>query len=364
MYIRLSRVETYFSTFVIMKNVDYIVVGLGLASIAFCEQLRLHQKSFVVFDDSSQQSSRVAAGLYNPVILKRFTSVWKAAEQLSIALPMYAKIEEELNIKVDYKLRILRRFASVEEQNMWFSATDKPLLEPYLSTALIKNTNPLVDAPYDFGEVLHTGWVDTVTLLDSSKNALTNQNKFVEEQFDYSAIKFQNKKTVYKDYSVKNIVFAEGFGMKQNPFFKHVPLNGTKGEVLTINAPNLNLNYAIKSSVFIIPKGNDIYTVGSTYKWKDKTNAPTDSAKEELITKLESFITCDFEVINHLAGIRPTVQDRRPLVGQHSVYKNLYLLNGLGSRGVMIAPYVAEKLYHYIEENIPLDREININRFF
>ena len=113
-----------------MQNVEYIIVGCGLASIAFCEKLREHNQSFMVFDDGSQQSSRVAAGLYNPVILKRFTEVWKAKEQLEIALPVYKKIEEELNIIIDYKLRILRRFASIEEQNKWFTASDKPSLEP------------------------------------------------------------------------------------------------------------------------------------------------------------------------------------------------------------------------------------------
>ena len=144
-----------------MKQVDYIIVGCGLASIAFCEQLRANNKSFVVFDDESQQSSIVAAGLYNPVILKRFSEVWRAKEQLEIALPVYNKIEADLNIKIDYKLQILRRFASVEEQNLWFNASDKPKLEPYLSTELVKNSNNAIDAPYGFGEVLHAGRIDT-----------------------------------------------------------------------------------------------------------------------------------------------------------------------------------------------------------
>ena len=122
-----------------MKDVDYIIVGCGLASIAFCEQLRAHNKSFVVFNDDSQKSSIVAAGLYNPVILKRFSEVWQAKEQLALALPLYSKIETELDIKIDYKLPILRRFTSIEEQNKWFTASDKPSLESYLSLQLIKN---------------------------------------------------------------------------------------------------------------------------------------------------------------------------------------------------------------------------------
>jgi len=68
-------------------------------------------------------------------------------------------------------------------------------------------------------------------------------------------------------------------------------------------------------------------------------------------------------VIEHVAGIRPTVKDRRPLVGRHPEYSNIYVLNGLGTRGVMIAPYVAQELYNYIQHDIPLDPEIDIKRF-
>ncbi|MEN8835167.1 MAG: NAD(P)-binding protein, partial [Polaribacter sp.] len=63
-------------------KLDYIIVGLGLAGLAFAEQLIKANKSFVVFEDSSQTSSLVAGGVYNPVILKRFTPVWNAKEQL------------------------------------------------------------------------------------------------------------------------------------------------------------------------------------------------------------------------------------------------------------------------------------------
>ena len=39
------------------------------------------------------------------------------------------------------------------------------------------------------------------------------------------------------------------------------------------------------------------------------------------------------------------------------------MLNGLGTRGVMIAPYVAQKLFDFIDKGTPLESEIDINRF-
>lgn len=347
-----------------MKEVDYLIVGCGLASIAFCEELRAHNKTFIVFDDKSQKSSIVAAGLYNPVILKRFSEVWKAKEQLALALPLYAKIENDLKLKIDYKLKIFRRFSSIQEQNKWFSASDKPSLEAFLSTQLIKNTNPEIDAPFGFGEVLHAGRIDTETLILNYKAFLKQNGNLEPKTFQHNEIQSKSDAVLYNNIKTKHIVFAEGFGVKQNPFFNTIPLTGSKGEILTIKAPKLNIDYAIKSSVFVIPIGNDLYNIGATYDNDDKTNQPTEEAKEKLLEKVNTFVKCDFEVVNHVAGIRPTVKDRRPLVGRHSKHKNLYVLNGLGTRGVMIAPYVSKQLFRLIEHNEPIDPEIDFNRFF
>ncbi|MBO3115904.1 FAD-dependent oxidoreductase [Winogradskyella sp. DF17] len=346
-----------------MRQVDYIIVGCGLAGISFAEKLRANSQSFMVFDNSSQQSSLAAAGLYNPVILKRFTPVWKVKEQLKIALPLYANIEKDLSIKIDYRLRILRRFSSVEEQNLWFTASDKSTLEDFMGLNIVKNTNPLIDAPFGFGEVLQAGRLDTEELIRRYKAFLIKEQWLVSERFDYQNLQILEDQFVYGDLVSKYIVFAEGFGVKQNPFFNDIPLNGTKGEVLTVRIPQLKIDYAVKSSVFIIPLGNDLYTVGSTYNWSDTSNLPTNEAKQELLTKLKSFITSDVEVVNHVAGIRPTVKDRRPLVGRHPKFHNMYMLNGLGTRGVLIGPYVAEQLINHIEFGESLDEEININRF-
>jgi glycine/D-amino acid oxidase-like deaminating enzyme len=343
-------------------ELDYIIVGCGLAGISFCETLLAENKPFVVFDNQSQKASTVAGGLYNPVVLKRFTSVWKSKEQLDLALPMYSRIEKRLNIKLDYKVSVYRRFTSLEEQNNWFAASDKAELEPYLSLSIQENTNKSIDAPFGFGEVLQTGRVDTKLLIESYKSFLRTKNQLIETDFEYDKLKTNNEIT-YNSIKAKHIVFAEGFGVKQNPFFKDVPLKEVKGELITIHAPDLKLEKILKSSVFIIPLGNDLYRVGSTYNWKDKTHETTEEAKEELITKLKSFITCSFKVVKQVAGIRPTVTDRRPIAGVHSDYKDIYVLNGLGTRGVMIGPYLAKELFNYIENKIPLDKEIDWSRF-
>lgn len=343
--------------------IDYIIVGSGLAGIAFCEELEAAGKKFVVFEDASQHSSSVAGGLYNPVILKRFTPVWNADAQMSVALPFYEKLEKKLQIQLDEKLAVLRRFSAVEEQNMWFEASDKPKLSKYLDTHLVINTNKAINAPFSLGKVKETGRIFTETLLEAYRNYLQEKNSLYMQSFKYKNLQLGEDSVSYKNIQAKRIVFCEGFGVKQNPYFSYLPLSGTKGELLTIKAPDLNVDAVIKSSVFIIPMANDTYRIGATYNWTDKTNHPTPEARVELVEKLSKLINCDYKIIDQVAGIRPTVKDRRPLVGVHPKHGRLSILNGLGTRGVMIGPTVAKQLYQHLEHNIALPDEINIKRF-
>ena len=344
--------------------IDYLIVGAGLAGISFSEVALKNNKTIYVLDNNSQNSSKIAGGLYNPVILKRFSEVWQAQAQLVLMNEFYDSLKQKINVDFDFKKPILRKFFSIEEQNNWFAASDKAALSPFLSTDLIYKKYKGIDAPFGYGEVLQTGYVDTALLLKTYKDFLINNNLFREESFDYNELRIENDTIIYKDIQAKHILFAEGFGVHSNPYFNDLPLDGTKGELLIIKAPNLKLDVVIKSSVFILPIGNDLYKVGATYDWIDKTNTPTQAGKDELIEKLSELISCDFEIVKHFAGVRPTVKDRRPLVGTHPIHSQLHVLNGLGTRGVMLGPYLANQLFQHIENNIPLEKEINIARCY
>ena len=358
---------------------DYLIVGSGLAGIAFSEQLERHGKSYTVISDGSQQASKVAGGLYNPVVLKRFTLAWNAIGQLGLAIPYYTHLEKKLGVKLNYPLPVYRRFASIEEQNLWFEAADNKQLGELLSTKIHPNSNPHIDAPFGYGEVLGTGRIDTKLLVASYREYLVEKGCFRPERFDYDRLEiigngvpsnttngaYVRYRTVESSetFEARHLVFAEGFGMKQNPFFRYLPMQGSKGEYLFIEAPELQEKHAIKSSIFVIPEGKDRYRIGANYAWKDKTNHPTEAARNELIKKLDALLRCDYRITGHVAGVRPTVSDRRPLVGRHHKFQNLYVLNGFGSRGVMIAPDTAGQLYRFIAKGDLIDPEIDISRF-
>lgn len=344
--------------------IDFLIVGNGLAGISFAEIALQNNKSIFVFDNNSQPSSRVAGGLYNPVVLKRFSEVWKAKEQIDFAFPLYHNIQSKLDVVFDFEMPILRKLFSIEEQNNWFQAADKPNLAPFLDSKLVTNSYESIVSPFHYGKVNHTGYLEISILIEAYSNYLKSLNSFSDDAFVYDEIEFLDGFIQYKNIKARHIIFAEGFGLHANPYFNDLPLDGTKGELLIIKAPKLQLDVVVKSNVFILPIGNDLYKVGATYDWSDKTNKPTEAGKQELVEKLSELISCDFEIIKHFAGVRPTVKDRRPLVGTHPIHSQLHVLNGLGTRGVMLGPYLANQLFQHIENSIPLEKEIDITRCY
>ncbi|WP_291119263.1 NAD(P)/FAD-dependent oxidoreductase [Flavobacterium sp. UBA6135] len=342
---------------------DYLIIGSGLAGIAFSEIALRNDKTIRVYENYSQNSSTIAGGLYNPVILKRFSEVWKSQEQIDLVNHFYADLESKLNSKLDFKIPIFRKLFSVEEQNNWFVASDKPNLAPFLATKLNHTTYNGIASPFGYGEVMQSGYVDTALLLNNYHEFLSKSEVLIKETFDYYALEVTRDFVIYNNEKFKHVIFAEGYGIHSNPYFSLLPLDGTKGELLIIKAPDLKLDVIIKSSVFILPLGNDLYKVGATYNWEDKTPTPTEEGKQELLSHLKELLHCDFEVVSHLAGVRPTVKDRRPMVGRHPNYSNLHVLNGLGTRGVMLAPAMAKVLFNFIENEVPLDPAVDIKRF-
>lgn len=342
---------------------DYIIVGAGLAGLCFAEHCHRAGRSFAVISDRSQNSSRVAGGLYNPVILKRLKLATYAAEHSDYIAPFYAAIEKRLDVSFFHSLPIYRKLFSVEEQNAWFEAIDRPGLPRFMLPEILHPKFKYLPAPFGFGALQRTGWMDTTAFLDAYSESLRAEGMFVEGSFAYDDLQVDNDHVNYQGMQARHIVFAEGFGIRQNPYFRHLPLEGTKGELLIIKAPNLQLEVAVNAGVFILPIGNDLYKVGATYEWEDKTSLPTDAGRKELTHKLEQLITCPYDVVEHLAGIRPTVKDRKPLVGTHSHHSNVHILNGLGTRGILLGPPMARELFNAIEEQREVDPFVNIKRF-
>ncbi len=341
-------------------KVDCIIVGYGIAGLAFARQLELANKSFVVFDDASQKSSRVAAGVYNPIILKRYTAVWNGHEQIQYALPFYKALEADLSASFIHPFTTKKILHTAEDQNTWSSASTNPINDLYMGD-IVSNETSSVIAPKGFGTLNGTGWIDIPLLLDTYKSYSTAT--FLSETFDHSQLIIQDTALMYKDIEATTIVFAEGYGMVHNPFFNYLPLRESKGDVCIIHSPQLALDFHLKGPVFVLPLGNHLYKVGATFNAEDKTNAPNPEDQKILLHKLDTMISVPYTVVEEQGAVRPTVQDRRPLVGIHPKHTNIAILNGLGTRGTMLAPTYSNQLLNRIFGLGEISKESNIVRF-
>lgn len=353
-----------------VKNVDYIIIGLGIGGLAFAETLRNNNKSFVVFDNNLKGATTASGGVLNPTVLKRFTAAWNIEAFADYAIPFYENLGEKLQSEILTPVKIYRILNSVEEQNDWIVASGKNRMQPYLQSDLLKNNNGAINAPFKLGKVNKGYQLHPKKLISEYRLLLKQNNYLISEEFQSEFINIKGGTVAYKNYKARHIVFAEGAKVVKNPFFTlavspNVPKHfvGNKGEYIIIKAPELKINVVLKGSLMIIPLGGDLYKVGASYSRDDFSIDPTKEACEDISVKLKKMINCDFKVVDQVAGIRPTVKDRKPLIGSLNDGQNIYFLNGLGTRGLTMAPLLAKHLFDFIEEEKSLPKEVDIKRF-
>ncbi len=344
-----------------MDDKKRLIVGWGLAGATLAWQHYFSSKSFAVYDSNRNFSTRTAAGIVNPIVFKRLTKSWNADLLMPCADQFYKKIESVLEEKLIHQKHIFKVFSSFEDENNWAVRQSDSAFKPYLVPLKNHQVN-LVESPFGFGEVKTFGNLDTNKFLNLSKSFFIKEGiAFADDQFDYNLLDPSN--LIYLNQQFEQIFFCEGVGLKQNPYFNYLPLKPTHGETITIETDQFKFDHILNKNMFIMHLEGNQFKVGATYNWDLSEPETTESGKNELIEKLKSFTNFDFKVIDHQAGIRPTVKDRRPLIGEHPEYNGLFIFNGLGTKGVMIAPYYAEQLLASIDLNGQLDNEVNIDRY-
>lgn len=347
-----------------MISVDYIIVGQGLAGSVLAQTLlQKNQTVLVVDDEQVDTSSRIAAGLCNPIVFKRLTKSWMVDELMPIAKQFYQDQEQLLNDKFYFDIPIYKLFVTEEERDFWQQKRNEPELYEWVNhqTEFPFNQEQ-IDYPFGASKTLQSGFLQTAKWLETYKQFLISNNSFLATKFDYNDISFNQAGVEWNGYQAKKIIFCEGHQTTQNPYFNWLPFKLTKGEVLTVSFKNLSLSSAINKDVFVLPY-NKHYKLGATYDWDNLTTETTEKAKNELLKKAKAFIKDEIVVENQKAGIRPTVLDRRPLLGIHPKHSALAVFNGLGTKGVMIAPYFATVLTNLLMNGVQLSKEIDIKRF-
>lgn len=346
-----------------LKKIDYIIVGFGLAGASVAAQLLLREKKIVVYDSPENNvSSRVAAGLFNPMTGMKMIKTWQADTLFTYLHSFYPSLEMVLAAKFFYPLPLYRPFFSYAEQNDWLAESIDPRLEPYISeTYTAPRHSTMLRNPYGGIVLAKSGYVNTSNYLAAIRHWITG-NAYRGHSLDERQLIVNEATVQYEDVEARGIIFCQGEGSIHNRFFNWIPVIPLKGETLTIKTSFME-NSLVNRGVYMVPDGSDTWRVGSTYQRGDFERAISEEAKIELTEKLEKVLSAPYSVVGQDYGVRPTMADRKPVLGTHPKYKTIHIFNGLGTKGISLAPYFSEVLVNAIENGGMIDKEISVNRY-
>lgn len=340
---------------------DYIIVGQGLAgSVLAWKLLEAGKKVFVINSSAANQASHIAAGVYNPITGKNLVKTWLADQLCPSLVAFYTQVETALSVKILYPTPLLRPFINHQEKASYYTKMqaeeDKHL---YISFDEPPEKD-IIFAPHGGLVIQQAGCIDVPVFLQAIRTYLQALGSYVEANFCYEEVGLAAEVS-YQGINAKKLIFCEGGQAVGNPFFNYLPFKLVKGEILTVQ-----LSHTIQSicarNVFVVPRPNGQAFMGTTYDWDHLDTLPTEIAKQEIENKVRKFFMMPYQLISQKAGIRPATFDRRPFIGLHPSYPQLAIMNGLGSKGVSLAPYLAGEFVHHLLYNKRLPPEMRLDR--
>lgn len=344
---------------------DYIIVGQGLAGTIMSHFLiKKGQKVLMIDDEYQTSSTKIAAGIINPITGRRYVKSWLFEELMPFAKQTYQELSELLNITCFESRNIVRVLFNNKEENDYYSRSGQIGYDQYmLENPDLSEYESVLNPVYSIGEVTKSGKINLTTLITAYRKYLESNNNILSEKFDFQQLTVNDDRVQYRNIEAKNIIFCEGIKATANPYFGHLPFNGAKGEVLMIRIPNFKPQKIFKHRMFVVPMYDDVFWVGATNDNEYIHDRPTTENRLEVEKKLKQILKVPYEVLEHKAAVRPNTFDRRPLIGKHEKFNNVFIFNGLGSKGSSVGPYFANQFVNHLLYNEPILAEVNITRF-
>lgn len=344
-------------------DVEFLIVGHGLSGGFLSYALKKANRSFLVIDEERPFSaSRVASGIINPVTGRRIVKTWMIEALLPFAKEAYREAGSTFGINCIEEKNILDFFPTLQMQ----AAFQKRFEEggEYLKMPVPgDNWRLLINHAFGYGEIDPCYLIDVSLLLAAMRKALMSENLLVEECFEYRSLELNKQKIKYKEIHADKIIFCDGTGSHENPYFKHLPFAPNKGELLIAEIPGLPRNFIIKYGMMIVPWKDDLFWIGASNEWKFQDEQPTVAFRERTTAQLQRMLKMPFKIMDHLAALRPATLERRPFLGFHPLHPQVGIFNGMGTKGCSLAPYFARHLVSHLLQDEPLLPEVDISRF-
>ncbi|MCP9237617.1 FAD-dependent oxidoreductase [Lewinella sp. JB7] len=318
---------------------------------------RLERAGHLVhYQDAPEQTaaSSVAAGIVNPITGRRFVKSWRIDELLPEARALYGELASLLGVKLWHDLPLVRTLFNRGDENDWLARSADAGYATYLDDHPPLGRIPDITQPaFAYAGVRHSARVDVSLLVSTFRDLIAAENRLIARAVDYARLP--------QDYD--RIIFCEGWRSRFNPYFAFLPSGGNKGEVLYVTTEQATLDRLFKHRVFLVPQAEHEYWVGATSQNNFTDDTPTPTARQYLTDRLREVLTVPFTVTDHRSAIRPTVRDRRMVIGRHPDQPRLYIFNGLGTKGASLAPLGSRWLLDLLEHGQDPPPEVDVRRW-
>lgn len=332
-----------------------LIVGGGLAGVSLAHYLLARKQRVTIIDDGQNVSTRVAAGMVNPIVFRRTTLSWRATELLSHSWSFYKMLENKLNTTLAESFLIKRIFPTENEREEWNKKQATSLYKDHLEAidAGAKDQNHGI---VKSGYFVHAEKFYIENLAYFEKFGLLKRATFDFEQFSPDKANYQGE-------TYDEVVFCCGYKASEATFFENCQVKPTKGQMLIIKHDELPETESIHLKGFVFPIGNQQFRIGATYEWENPSLNPTKEAERILLQNFKYVSKIMPEIVSQVVGVRPTTMDRRPVLGAHPVFSKVHIFNGLGAKGYLLAPKMAEEMTAHLLDGVQLPREYSLTRY-
>lgn len=344
---------------------DYLLVGQGIAGTILAHKLITQGKSVHLIDNKHINSStRIAAGIINPITGRKFVKSWMVDQLLPAAINTYTELEEELGIKIIHPSNIIRVIFNEESSRHWERIQLNDSAQKYIvDEPNISSYKDILHPLFGFGELTKSCRIDMAKLIQTYQIKLSKEALISFEQFDYESLIFDESQINYKGLKAERIIFCEGYKSIENPFFSYLPFQPAKGQAIKFRLDGFIADKMLRHRQFIVPLIQGEFWSGGGYQWDDLNENVSEEFLKKWSQDMSSIIKLNPELVEHKAAVRPAVKGRRPMLGNHPRYKNAYIFNGMGTKGASLVPYWADHMVSYLENDQMLDSQVDISRF-
>ena len=346
------------------KQVDYIIIGQGICGTLLSYYLMQHGKTVLVIDaPEPNTASKVASGLINPVTGKKWVTTWLAHELLPTARQAYKAMEAQFGLSLVHEYDLMAFHPTPESQELFEARIeeDDTYLYPVINE---KPWEELFHFHFGIGGVTPCMLVDVPKLLAWWRNVLLEQNAMLEATFHWEDCKVYPDNVHYGDFNAQKIICCGGAADMDNPYFTRLPFQLNKGEAIIASIPGLPRTHLYKHGVIsIVPWKDDLFWIGSIFDREYMDELPTAAFRKTVEITLQRWLKLPFEMVGHLAALRPATGGQKPFAGLHPLHSVVGIFNGMGSKGCSQGPYFAKQFAAHLVHGTALMPDADINRF-